>query len=676
MLLLLHVNIVLLFTSSNLLIIQSNANALHIRNPHLNSYSRRIGTASSNTNRVGNVKRKMNNHAFISSINSLRGGASMSTSASTSSADTDADADADDNSAGDSGGGVTSEDLQPQNNEELESNNTIENEKNNVSHDDYLQNNPILNVDNASNDNESSTDQITSNNDNTNEHPIPTEQEEEEDDEEQNDNNTSNTTTTQNNESKLSSLSNIQETIETKQNNVSNLRTQGKELHDDGDFQSAAIIFQKAASELDYIISFYHEHDTTSTSTTNGNHDQLQEQQEQQQLLHIDLFKINEERATCRLHEALCHLKNKDYAKSIISCTDVLMDGVQIVSLNENDNSDGDNEDEAGGNDDSQNYETNDKDHHQTVIVRISGSNENNDGDKSSSASASLELSPAVRARAYHRRAKARLALGDAAGALDDARSAAFLGDRNAVALYGKLMRESGSTATGIGSAFGSDMGSLGSFFSPSSSSSSPLQSLFSGNDSGMNSPSSFDFLSSMLSDQNRNGNSAASPFGSLGALGSLLNSSTDSMGGASNTGGMDSLAKSLLTSLTKRIEDESTQEMVCNYLNKVDASQISSLSSMAGVPLSSSVIDRIVGFSNGVTPTGISKAIRLVKRLMFVGNVLRKTFQVIGKYKHLIVILMLIAWMKSAILRPVIVKAKTAKATAETLSKAAMFFI
>jgi hypothetical protein len=726
-----HVNLVVqLFTSSNnnLLIIPSNA-SLHItKNPHyLHSLSTRMRidtTAFHNNNNnnnnhhhynhdedivksVRNKREKIGNdnyfgyqneeklenilesvlnqdHTFMSSIYSLRGGG----------------AGADDNSVSDSGG-VTSEDLQSQqNNEEfpLQSNNnsnnnnqTIESEnengksntfQNDDQDNDKLQNIPILknNVNHEDNNEVSTdtTDQNTSSSRNTtNSNANNDNNTDQEDDEKEND--TNKLIPSKSSSSPSTSLSNmcIQEAIETKQNNVSNLRTQGKELHDDGDFQSAAVIFQKAASELDYIISFYHEHDTstgtitggTSTDSNNGSGspDQQQEQLEQeQQRLHIDLFKINEERATCRLHEALCHLKNKDYAKSIVSCTDVLMDGVQIVSLSENEHSDDDGDDE-----------TNDQGHHQAVIERISSSNKNDNSDKSSPSSVSLELSPAVRARAYHRRAKARLALGDAAGALDDARSAAFLGDRNAVALYGKLMRESGSTATGVGSAFDNDMGSLGSLFSPPSSSSSPLQSLLSGDDSGMNTRSSFDFLSSMLSDQSSNGNSAANPFGSLGALGSLLNSSSNgSIDGAPNTGGMDSLAKSLLTSLTKRIEDESTQEMVCNYLNKVDASQISSLSSMAGVPLSSSVIDRIVGFSNGVTPKGMQKVIRLVKRLLFVGNVLRKTIQVIGKYKHLIVILMLIAWMKSAILRPVIVKAKAAKATAETLSKAATFII
>mmetsp|Transcript_19627 Transcript_19627/g.42773 ORF Transcript_19627/g.42773 Transcript_19627/m.42773 type:complete len:122 (-) Transcript_19627:175-540(-) len=52
-------------------------------------------------------------------------------------------------------------------------------------------------------------------------------------------------------------------------------------------------------------------------------------------------------------------------------------------------------------------------------------------------------ISPAARVRTYHhRRAKARLALEDRTGALEDAKEAAYLGDRSAVGSYGRLIRE------------------------------------------------------------------------------------------------------------------------------------------------------------------------------------------------------------------------------------------
>lgn len=466
-------------------------------------------------------------------------------------------------------------------------------------------------------------------------------------------------------------IKSFQETLDSKQTEASNLRIQGKQLHDDGDFQSAAQTFQKAASELDFVISIYqenlHEHHEEEELGESGDSDcDHDNYNERDHLSHSDLLKLSEERATCRLHEALCHLKNKNYADSIVSCTDVLMDGVQIVPFTEKYNDDEEDEEKNTV------YGNNAKEH-QAVVVRISPS-----GGGGKTATSTIELSAAVRARAYHRRAKARLALGDTTGALDDARSAAFLGDRNAVALYGKLMRESGSSSSLFGgsSAYdgeGFNTSEGGNLFSPTS----PLQSLFSGDDNtgnSMNTPSSLDMLGSILGGPGYGSNSA-SPFGAMGSLGGMLggiNGIGDS--NSAGMGGMDGLAKSVLASVSKRIDDRSTQEMVCKFLNEMNASQISSLSSMAGVPLSTSTIDRIVGFANGFTPKKMRKTINLVKRIIFVGNVLLKAFKVIGKYKHLLVVVLLITWMKSAILRPVIIGKKASKKTIETISKAAFF--
>ena len=474
------------------------------------------------------------------------------------------------------------------------------------------------------------------------------------------------TTTTASSTSQLSSSS-FQSVMGLKQEEALDLRTKGKQLHDECEFQSAAMTFSKAATELDDIISCYKE----QIIRNKNDEDDDENDEDDENDIEDELVKLSEERATCRLHEALCHLKDKNYALSIQSCTDVLMDSVQVVALT-NDDDDDDDDKEADDEEDA-------SDSH-AVIVRISPSNNEHERDNSSAA----KLSPAVRARAYHRRAKARLALGDATGALDDARSAAFLGDRNAVALYGKLMRDGsdgggGGGLGGVLDGFGS--GDLSSLFSSASSSPSPLQSLFSNNSSSDNNdesdPSSFDFFSSMLNSQSNDSSSgSANPFGALGGLGSMLD--PNSFGGASdghNTG-INSLAKSLLLSVTKRIEDKSTQEMVCNYLNDVDASQISSLSAMAGVPLSSSIIDRIVRFANGVTPKGMRRVIKLLKRLIFMGNILRKVFQVIGKYKHLIVVVFIIAWIKSAILRPVVVKTKSVKGAADAMMSQATSFI
>ncbi len=447
--------------------------------------------------------------------------------------------------------------------------------------------------------------------------------------------------------------------IELLQNRALELRTRGKGLHDSGDFTTAADTFHQAAKELE-----------TAVANLNDNQDGTSQTKETLELL----VQLAEERATCRLHEALCHLKNKNYSQSIVSCTDVLLDGVQVVPL---DGSEVDSYDEYDDTEAEEEEGENDKDRKstsqpKTAVVRISP----NGGGGVTAMKKSPELSAAVRARAYHRRAKARLALEDTAGALEDSRSAAFLGDRNAVALYGRLMRESGgSSAGGLGTGnpfgVGNSENPMGSLFG--SSSASPFSSMFSGgspfssedNESG--SSPSFDILSSLLKNSGSGDSGApAMPFGALGGLGSMLGA--NAMGGKGGAGG---LAKSVLSSVSKRAEDKSTQEQICKYLNGLDSSQLISLSGMAGSPLSQGAADRIVSFAHGVTPKGIRKVVKWSKRILLVGSIMTKTLKIFGKYKHLLVLLLLVGWTKSAISRPVVVK-KAAKKTAEAISKAA----
>jgi len=281
------------------------------------------------------------------------------------------------------------------------------------------------------------------------------------------------------------------------------------------------------------------------------------------------------------------------------------------------------------------------------------------------------ELSPAVRARAHHRRAKARLALGDTTGALDDSKSAAFLGDRNAVALYGRLMRESGD-----GGIFGGGGDAAGGMESLFSSSSSPFESMFSGKSpfadsgggGGLTSESSsgvpsMDMLSSLLGSSGGPSDGSSSSPMPFNPIASMLGSSLGGNSGDGAGGGMGSLAKSVLSSVSKRIEDESTQTTVCNYLNSVDTPQIIGLSTMAGIPLSESTAGRIVKFANGVTPRGINKTVKFAKRILFVGKLLRKIKKFLGKHKHLIVLFVFLGWAKSAISRPVILSKKATEA-------------
>ena len=135
----------------------------------------------------------------------------------------------------------------------------------------------------------------------------------------------------------------------------------------------------------------------------------------------------------------------------------------------------------------------------------------------------------------------------------------------------------------------------------------------------------------------------------------------------------MSSIAKSVLASVAKKAEDKDMQQTVCNYLNGMDSTQIISLSSMAGMPLSDDVANRIVSFANGVTPRGIARSVTFTKRIVFVGAIIRKILKVIGKYKHLIILLVLVGWTKSAIQRPVVLGKKAAKKAAKMAAEAAI---
>lgn len=309
------------------------------------------------------------------------------------------------------------------------------------------------------------------------------------------------------------------------------LREAGKDLHDEGDWEQAAVTFQKAS------------------------------------LLLQDWEPLLEEYATCRLHEALCRLKEKDYDLCVDACTAVL----------------------------------------------------------------EREPPAAIRARALHRRSRAKLGLGLEEDALQDARSAAFLGDRKAVALYGKLMRQDSSNES--------------------------LQDLFQGGGGGVN---PFQSPAAATGD---------SSFSSSALLESLLNKSTSNkaanpmsmlMNGNNNMGG--GLAKSVLSSLSKQVENESTQENICRYLQNANAAQVQQWAAMAGVPLSKGHASRLVSFCHGVTPMGIRRSVKTTKRVWYGISLVRKISQVANKYRHFLVLWALLAWIKSALQRPIPVNKKAAR--------------
>jgi hypothetical protein len=338
----------------------------------------------------------------------------------------------------------------------------------------------------------------------------------------------------------------------------------------------------------------------------NGDGDDNDNDDDEENVESVSSTRMSEDYATCRLHQALCNLKSENYELCIEACTDVLQD----------------------------------------------------DSDDANSGSTHL---PAINARAYHRRAKAKMALGDNSGALQDARTASFLGDGKAVNLYGKLMRETSS----------SDMSSvmnplLSQGSSPSSSSSlspvSPhaalLESLMNkssgGNDSG-SFPGGFPGF-----------NPASLLMGNGGGGGNLL--------GALGSGG-GGMAKSLVTNLIKRLDDESTQITICDFLQKTSKAQIVSLASMAGIenPLQDSQLEKLVNFCHGITPKGIRRTVRGTKVVVYFVKVIRRTIKVLNKYKSLIVAALILQWMKSAVLRPLPINTRAVKKAAKLAAKEAL---
>mmetsp|Transcript_9424 Transcript_9424/g.19518 ORF Transcript_9424/g.19518 Transcript_9424/m.19518 type:complete len:690 (+) Transcript_9424:254-2323(+) len=421
---------------------------------------------------------------------------------------------------------------------------------------------------------------------------------------------------------------------------ASERRAEGKILHDAGDLSDAVEAFRHAASLLDEAISLASEHSIPEE----------------------DADAIGVERATCRLHEALCLLKDGRPRDCIDACSDVLGDGVAVVEMDEEEVANDVNDDDAGTHNESQATAA--------VVKIITAPN------SETKPFTRPTISPIIRARAHHRRAKARLALGDLDGALEDARSAAFMGDRNAVAFYGRLMREGSGAGDKVDGGVGSSPLGWGNGMGDKSS--NPfLDGILGGNSNNPFMPSmgagSSDFstslLSSLLKSDNDNGG-GSNPFGLMGEL--LAPSPTNSSGkskrrkGKKKGGGMDSLAKSVLSNLMKKIEDEETQEQICRYLHSTNKQQVIQFSAMAGVPMTDDNASRLVSFANGITPKGISRNISRVKRGLKVFKTVRKILKVLDKYKPVIILVILCYWIRSAIVEPYPVSKKQAKKIAQ----------
>ncbi|KAK1742350.1 hypothetical protein QTG54_006915 [Skeletonema marinoi] len=404
-------------------------------------------------------------------------------------------------------------------------------------------------------------------------------------------------------------------------------RAMAKTHHDNGNLKDASIAFREAAMLLDEAM------EALSQSSSINDNDTKEEEE----------GNIAVERATCRLHEALCLLKDGRPGDCVEACTDVLEDDVTVVPLdNQSENGD------DGADDDASEQPT------QAAVVKIIPAT------TTTGASNKPAIPAQIRARAHHRRAKARLALGDLDGALEDARSAAFMGDRNAVQFYGRLMREGSATTTGaeLSSSPSSPMGMGGG--------SNPFLDGMLGGMGGNTNPfmpspgagSSSDFSSSLLSSLLTGSSGSGSGGGGnpFGLMGELLSPPEESTGSSKRRRGKakkDSLAKSVLKNIMKRIEDEETQETICGYLQSTNKQQIMQFSTMAGVPIKEETAQRLSGLANGITPKGIRKGVRRVKRGLKVVKTGRKILKVIDKYKPVIIVAVLLYWVRSAILEP-----------------------
>lgn len=308
-------------------------------------------------------------------------------------------------------------------------------------------------------------------------------------------------------------------------------------------------------------------------------------------------MRMSEDYATCRLHQALCNLKSENYELCIEACTDVLQDD-------------------------------------------------------SDSAGAGSTHQPAINARAYHRRAKAKMALGDNAGALQDARTASFLGDNKAVNLYGKLMRE--TSAADFSSLMNPTMptpSDADSLLSPQSALLDSLMSKSSMDDAGSGGFPGLNPASLLF------GNSGGSDM--LGALGS----------------GGSGMAKSVVKNLVKKLDDESTHTTICNFLQNTNKAQLSNLLGMAGAAsvVDDKMLDKIVNFCHGVTPKGIRRTVKGTKVIVYFAKVIQRTMKLVNKYKSVLVALLILQWAKSAISRPLPVNKRAIKKAARLAAKEAL---
>lgn len=316
------------------------------------------------------------------------------------------------------------------------------------------------------------------------------------------------------------------------------------------------------------------------------------------------------EYCTCRLHEALCRLKVDDYEGCVEVCTG-LLESTPFYSL---------------------------------------GS----------------QVTSLIRARAHHRRAKAYLAMGEPQHvdlALEDARAAAFLGDRKAVALYGKLMREHSSSSETDALMSETDQSQLfqdlfqgkNPFLSPdfgSPSSSSALPPSFGSNP----------LLSSLLN---------KSPLeDGEGALPSLLKSNKKKKKGKKDQNDAGKLAKSIVKKLTQKLQDDA--EGICRHLNSTTPAQLQQWATLAGASLSDRQANQLVSVCHAVTPKRITATVAWSKRVWYGVSLMRKSLQLVQKYRQILILAAIFGWIRSSLHRPAPINKRAARLAAKAAAKAA----
>jgi hypothetical protein len=386
---------------------------------------------------------------------------------------------------------------------------------------------------------------------------------------------------------------------------VQSLRSQGKLLHDNGEFEEAAQLFGEAGRILsEDIVLVLHSNgsnsnsnlnnnprviNTTTTTTTNTTTKTMKKREEEEFI---------NEAATCYMHQALCQLKNNDVEECV-----------------------------------------------QTLSSKVLGEEpkEDEDDEESKPTSSTLPTTTTIsnnivlRSRAYHRRAKAKYRLNDISGAISDAKYAAFLGDPHATTFYGKLLMRQQQQQQN------NNTNNHATTITNTTTTTKVTSSLLSPSSSSSTSPA--DSLLSLL--MNSNHNLYGSQQGKEG-----IDSSTSSVSNNDNLN-----VTSMIRNFGKQLlDDEETRTRLCTMVQTVggNPSTVRYLATVAGVPpstLSDSTVDQLCNLCRQVTPKNVQKVITLTKRSIRTIQFTSKVIKLITNNRHILVYLMLLLWIRKTVI-------------------------